>query len=211
MDAEKAAVALSTVERILRKTRPRLRPGGKGFDATAVFLLLFNPLNPHLLAVLKTDTKGYPWRNQVALPGGHVDERDATPLEAAFREVEEELGIPRKEIRYIGSLGHFQTINNKDIEVFAGIWKGRNILSFDKAEIARVLQLPLFALFQIHLARGYHDRLPDVQELVYPIQGVRIWGVTGKILHFFLERLYPAFPSGPARAQPDKRLIREDA
>jgi 8-oxo-dGTP pyrophosphatase MutT (NUDIX family) len=186
------ALDLPAVERILQGIDPVNRPPGQHFDPTVVFLLLFGADHPHILAVLKSDTEGYPWRNQVALPGGHVDEGDATTLDAAYRELEEELAIFRADIRVIGSLGHFQTINNKDIEVFTGVWNGRGDLRFDTAEIARVLPLPLVTLLEVHRARGYHGRLPGVHELVYPVNDVRIWGVTGKILHFFLEHLHPA-------------------
>jgi len=191
----KSTVDLHTVERMLREIRPqkKQRPGCGAFDATVVFLLFFNPDNPHILAVLKSDTEGYPWRNQVALPGGHVDPGDVSALDAAFRELKEEVHIHREEVRFIGTLGHFQTINNKNIEVFLGIWNGRRSLRFDKAEIARILQIPVSTLVQIHAARGYHGRNPGVHELVYPVEDVRIGGVTGKIIHFLLERLYPVF------------------
>jgi len=50
-------------------------PAGNRYRLACVFLLLFEPADPHLLAIQKSDNEGYPWRNQVALPGGHVDER----------------------------------------------------------------------------------------------------------------------------------------
>ncbi len=209
MEAAREPVDLYTVERIIRNMRPSKRSEQEGLSATAVFLVLFDARNPHLLAVLKSDTEGYPWRNQVALPGGHLEEGDATSLDAAYRELEEEVHIRRKDVRYLGALGHFQTINNKDLEVFAGIWNGRGEIRFDKTEIARVLKLPLNTLLQIHAARGYRGRLPGVHELVYPVEDVRIWGVTGKILHFFLERLSPALSEKPSRGERGIEIIRE--
>ena len=76
----------------------------------------------------------------MALPGGHVDKADASPMDAAYRELEEEVNIPRNQIDFIGSMGHFQTINNKDIEVFVGIWNGKGPLAFDSEEIQRVFE-----------------------------------------------------------------------
>ena len=91
----------------------------KNHDCTSVFLLIYHRQRvPYILAILKADTPGYAWRNQVALPGGHIDETDNTPLDAAFRELEEEIGILKCQVAFIGSLGHFQTIQQKDIEVF---------------------------------------------------------------------------------------------
>jgi 8-oxo-dGTP pyrophosphatase MutT (NUDIX family) len=146
-----------------------------------------------MLAVQKADNEGYPWRNQVALPGGHIDEADSSPLDAAFRELREELNIPREQVRLINSLGHFQTINNKDIEVFVGRWDGEGPVRYDPNEIARVLKIPLSSLFQIHLDKNFHGRLPDVHELIYPYIDTEIWGVTGKIVHNLLEKLYPLY------------------
>ncbi len=146
-----------------------------------------------MLAVQKADNEGYPWRNQVALPGGHIDEADSSPLDAAFRELREELNIPRGQVRLINSLGHFQTINNKDLEVFVGRWNGAGPLRYDPNEIARILKIPLSSLFQIHLDKNFHGRLPDVHELIYPYIDTEIWGVTGKIVHYLLEKLYPLY------------------
>jgi 8-oxo-dGTP pyrophosphatase MutT (NUDIX family) len=103
----------------------------KKYDCTCVFFLIYNKNNtPYLLAILKADNPGYAWRNQIALPGGHIDEKDTSPLEAAYRELKEEISISKNQVDFIGSLGHFQTIQHKDIEVFSGIWEGnfKNII-----------------------------------------------------------------------------------
>ena len=91
-------------------------PAPGPYKPTCVFLLLYNLAEPHILAIQKTDTEGYPWRNQVALPGGHLEKEDASPLAGAFRELEEETRISCNRVELIGSLGHYQTINGRDIE-----------------------------------------------------------------------------------------------
>ena len=166
-------------------------PKDASYRLACVFFLLFNTENPSLVTIKKADTEGYPWRNQMALPGGHIDENDPTPLESAYRELKEELNIPRDQVELIGSMGHFQTINRRDIEVFIGIWNGKGQIRYEKAEIARVLEIPVSKLIQIHKERGFNDRMPDVLELTYPVEDVVIWGVTAKILHFFIERIVP--------------------
>ena len=171
--------------------RPGL-PVGADYDSTCVFLLIFNNNGElNILAVQKTDNEGYPWRNQVAFPGGHVDEEDAGPLEAAYRELEEELRIKKGQVELMGTLGHFQTINRKDLKVFVGIWKTREPVSFDQSEISRVLEIPLKDLVRTHIDSKFHGRIPDVFELLYPLKDVTIWGVTARILHHFIELIYP--------------------
>lgn len=164
-------------------------PADQNYDPTSVFLLVFNrDHQPYMLAVLKTDTDGYPWANQVALPGGHIDASDSSPLDAACRELEEEIGISRDQVTCIGSLGHFQTISSKDIEVFLGIWNNhKSPVNHDTREISKILELPMARLLDIHVSRQFNGRSPGVFELLYPVQDVVIWGVTARILHHFLE------------------------
>lgn len=157
-----------------------------------VFLLLFNKDDPHCLAIQKSDTDGYPWRNQVALPGGHIDKTDASPLDAAYRELEEEVNIPPNQVELIGSLGHFQTLTKpRDIEAFVGWWNEEGPVSYDPVEISRVLEIPLKSLIETHVAHGYHGRQFGVKELTYPFRDVVIWGASARIFHHFIERIYP--------------------
>jgi 8-oxo-dGTP pyrophosphatase MutT (NUDIX family) len=121
----------------------------------------------------------------VALPGGHVDPSDATSLDAAYRELYEELGIPRERIDLVGGMGHFQTINCKDIEVFVGAWDGRGTLNTDPTEVARVLEIPLAEVI------AHHRFEKEPIDPVYPFDDVRIWGATARILHYFIDLVSP--------------------
>lgn len=173
-------------------------PAPGPYKPTCVFLLLYNLAEPHILAIQKTDTEGYPWRNQVALPGGHLEKEDASPLEGAFRELEEETRINRDQVELIGSLGHYQTINGRDIEAFIGVWDGTGPVRYDPSEIARILNIPLRPLVQTHHTGNFHNRIPSIDELRYPFEDVVIWGATARILHHLIELLYPLFGSIPA-------------
>lgn len=160
--------------------------------AACVFLLLFEKQEPYILAIQKSDNDGYPWRNQIAFPGGHIDKHDASPMAAAFRELREELDISRNQVEFMGSLGHFQTLTKpRDIEVFVGWWNGKGPVRCDTVEISRVLEIPLRKLVQTHEANGYHGRHPGVKDLTYPFVDVTIWGASARILHHFIELIYP--------------------
>ena len=179
------------LKKIIRKAQLPQPPADTAFQSTCVFMLLFGEDEPRILAIQKSDSEGYPWRNQVALPGGHVDVKDAGPVEAAYRELEEELKITRNQVELIGSMGHFQTINNTDIEVFTGLWNGRGQIQFDSEEISRVLRIPLKELIRIHKESKFHGQIPAIQDLLYPHKDVVIWGATARIIHYFIEILYP--------------------
>jgi len=179
------------LKEIIRKNAMPGLPESNPFQPTCVFLLLFNAEDPHILAIQKTDSEGYPWRNQVALPGGHLEKEDASPLAGAFRELEEETRISRDRVEFIGSLGHYQTINGRDIEAFIGVWDATGPVRYDPSEIARMLNVPLRALVQTHHVGNFHNRIPSIDELRYPVEDVVIWGATARILHQLIELLYP--------------------
>ena len=168
-------------------------PDDRTFKPACVFLLVFDLEEPHILAIQKADSEGYPWRNQVALPGGHLDAEDASPLAGAFRELEEEMSISRDQVEFLGSMGHFQTINNRDIEVFIGLWRAAEPVRHDPAEISRILKIPIRVLVQTHNTKNFHGRIPDIDELRYPFEDVVIWGATARILHHFIELFHPQF------------------
>jgi len=197
-------MVLDTVclQSLVRAAKIPESPAYGKLDATCVFLLLFGEERARcILAIQKSDSQGYPWRNQVALPGGHIDPADSSPEAAAYRELEEELRIPPGQVDLIGSLGHFQTTNQKVIEAFVGVWTGEGPVRYDPAEIARVLEIPLIRLVDIHRRRNFHGRIPDIRELRYPFEDVEIWGATARILHFFIELLYPIYRSAPNPAK----------
>ncbi len=176
---------------IIRKNDTPGPPDHGLYKPAAVFLLLFNLEEPHILAIQKTDSKGYPWRNQVALPGGHLEDGDDNPLEGAYRELEEETRIGRDQVELIGSLGHYQTINGRDIEAFIGVWDATGPVRYDPSEISRIIKIPLRALAQTHHLNNFRNRIPSVDELRYPFEDVVIWGATARILHHLIELLYP--------------------
>lgn len=190
-DLERRFIDFAALKTIVLSTPAPPAPEAGFYKPACVFLLLFNPDNPHILAIQKTASEGYPWSNQVALPGGHLDAEDASPLAGAFRELEEEMSIHRSQVHLLGSIGHFQTINNRDIEAFTGLWSGMGPIAHDPSEISRVLKISLEVLVHTHLLQGFHNRIPDVQELRYPFQDVEVWGATARILHHFIELLYP--------------------
>jgi len=162
-------------------------PDGDLFDPTGVMALFTLNEEIRLMFIRKADKKGYPWANQMAFPGGHRDENDRSTRDTALRELAEEMGIRPENVEVIGTLGHFQTINSKDIEAFIGIWNQKDVIRHDPAEIDRVFHIPMKYLMDIHREKGFHQSLPNVMQLTYPYEDVMIWGVTAKILYHLIE------------------------
>jgi peroxisomal coenzyme A diphosphatase NUDT7 len=185
-----------SLKQALSRAKISPAPGDPSFKKACVFLLLFGEKDPHAFFIQKTDTVGYPWRNQVALPGGHLEKKDPSPLHAAYRELHEETGILKDHVEFLFSLGHFQTIRSIDIEALVGWWNEKDEVRFDSREISRILEVPLATLLQVHAEKGFAGKVPGVEELVYPLGPVKdavIWGATARIVHFFIEAIRPFF------------------
>ena len=177
---------------IVKAVKNSIHPGipkNNGFKPTSVIALITRDIEPCLLFIQKANGINYPWSNQMAFPGGHADLADVDRKETALRELEEEMGISKDHVDTIGSIGHFQTINNRDIEAFVGFWDQNQKIRFDASEIARFFLIPVTYLVKIHIEKHFIGRLPDIDELTYPFKDVVIWGATAKILYHFLEVL----------------------
>ncbi|MCF8093996.1 MAG: CoA pyrophosphatase [Desulfobacteraceae bacterium] len=168
----------------------KVRHADSFFQASVILLLYEKSHEPYILTVLKTETPGYPWSNQVALPGGHMDDTDGDPLETALRELLEELCITPDHLRVAGTMGQFFTIRQTVIECFLALWDNdRSNLRYDPVEISGIMEVPVKSLRDTHESAGFYGRIPDIGELKYPYNGIVIWGVTARMIHFLLEHV----------------------
>jgi 8-oxo-dGTP pyrophosphatase MutT (NUDIX family) len=167
------------------------KPGTEGLKHAATALLIGENSGDSILGILKAESLKYPWGNQVAFPGGIVDETDLSSLHTVLREVEEELGIKR--VKIAGSLGYYMTIRNVCIEVFAGFYDETEKITPLESEIARVVNIPFSNLFDTHMEKNFSGRNPGIDELLYPVEDLTIWGVTARAIHHFLEISAPIF------------------
>ena len=196
------AVNYDSLQKAIQSIPQRAGSTPPGYERDAVCLLLVERAETMILAVQKADRAGYRWRDHVALPGGQVDPLDQDARDAALRELHEELAIDRADVDVFGSLGHFQTYDTKnDLEVVLGCWTRPSPVNIDRREIERVVELSLNNLVKQHLGQRFRGR-PSSQigsALVYDLPDARIWGVTARILHAFLELVL------------NHRLLRQDS
>ncbi len=163
---------------------------GASVKSACVFLLFSEREELYITVILKADNEGYPWANQIALPGGHIDPSDENAAAAAYRELKEELNISGSHVDFIGSMGHFLTINNTQIEVFTGLWDEEETINFDEGEIAKVFTVPLRNFVETHIEKKFSGRIPGWDELIYPVEDAMMWGATAKIFHHLIELIY---------------------
>ncbi|MCB9482282.1 MAG: CoA pyrophosphatase [Desulfobacteraceae bacterium] len=168
-----------------------VKPDIKGIKSAATALLIGKNTGDSILGILKAESPKYPWGNQVAFPGGIVDETDESSLHAVLREIHEELGL--KNVEITGSIGHYMTIRNVCIEVFAGFYDESEKITPLESEISRVVNIPISNLVNTHIDKNFSGREPGLEELLYPVENLTIWGVTARAIHHFLEISFPIF------------------
>ncbi|MCY1031806.1 CoA pyrophosphatase [Corallococcus sp. BB11-1] len=125
---------------------------------------------------------------QYAFPGGGQDAVDATPLETALRETEEELGIARGGVRILGQLDEAPTTSAYRIHPYVGVIPGDGKYVPSPAEVDLVLEVPLVRLMDPAILRvERHAWEGQEHDVHFYTHGEHvIWGATARILRDFL-------------------------
>ena len=140
---------------------------------------------------------------QIAFPGGRREIGDASLMETALREAEEEIGIDRSQVKIAGALTPlYIPVSNFMVYPFVGVTGGDTLFAPQPSEVARIITVPLSYLFtegtRIHTtvspesAKGETLQVPAYQ---LPAGGPLVWGATAMMLSEF-EILYTGKPLG---------------
>ena len=186
-----------TLEQVVALTRARLAVrerrvvvGGPLVKA-AVLVPIVDRGGPFLVFAKRTDRVGT-HRGQISFPGGRVDPGDAGFLEAALRESEEEIGLPREAVEPLGALDDTETVATQFIITpWVGVVRQPVAWQPDGHEIDKVIEVPLAALRdRANLRVEYRERGGAIHEVLFwDYQGETIWGATARILKQYLDVL----------------------
>jgi 8-oxo-dGTP pyrophosphatase MutT (NUDIX family) len=137
-------------------------------------------------------------RGEVSFPGGRMEPGE-TPVEAALREAEEEVGLAPASVTVVGELDHLATVVSRSLIVpVVGTLPGRPRLRPASTEVERVLTVPLAELLR---PDTYHEERWGTPPLDRPLHfflldDETVWGATGFMLH---QLLLIATGSAPTR------------
>ena len=129
---------------------------------------------------------------QVAFPGGKIDATDASPLDAAIREAEEEVGLDRSFIDPIGYLGVYGTgFGFRILPTLARVKPGFK-LSINRSEVDDAFEVPLSFLMNPANHQLHSKEFRGMERSYYamPFAERYIWGATAGILRILYERIY---------------------
>jgi 8-oxo-dGTP pyrophosphatase MutT (NUDIX family) len=129
---------------------------------------------------------------QISFPGGKIDATDASPLDAALREAEEEVGLTREFIDPIGYLDLYGTsFGFRILPTVARIRPGFT-LRINTAEVDDAFEVPLAFLMDPANHQLHSKQFRGVERLYYamPYEERYIWGATAGILRVLYERIF---------------------
>jgi 8-oxo-dGTP pyrophosphatase MutT (NUDIX family) len=129
---------------------------------------------------------------QIAFPGGKIDKGDATPMAAALREADEEIGLADKYIEPIGYLDlYLTTLGYRIVPTLARVRPGFS-LALNRSEVDDTFEVPLAFLMEATNHQRHSREWQGMTRTYYAIPfGERyIWGVTAGILRNLYERIY---------------------
>lgn len=129
---------------------------------------------------------------QVAFPGGRIDPEDASPLAAALREAEEEIGLDRRHVEPLGYLDlYLSGTGFRIMPTVARVTPGFR-LTLNHAEVEDTFEVPLAFVMGPENHQRHSREWRGIMRTYYamPFGDRYIWGVTAGILRNLYERLY---------------------
>ena len=127
-------------------------------------------------------------RGQISFPGGRVDNGEAL-VDAALREMHEEVGIDPSIVEVIGRLDDMVTISGFLVAPFVGVVATRPEYVLQESEVDEIFEVPVEDLLEEGLpeVRYVHHKGSEYPAYFYPTELMEIWGLTGRILKAFLD------------------------
>jgi len=158
------------------------------FPASPIAAAVLVPIidHPSGLTVLLTERashlKHHP--GQISFPGGRIEASDEGPLEAALRETEEEIGLLREHIRFVGYLEPHLVLTGFWITPVVGFVQPGFALALDEREVASTFEVPLTHVLDEanHLSRERLIGETPIRVHDIPYLEHNIWGATAGIL-----------------------------
>jgi 8-oxo-dGTP pyrophosphatase MutT (NUDIX family) len=128
---------------------------------------------------------------QISFPGGRIDLQDGGPREAALREAEEEVGLPREAIEVLGFLDEYFTGTGFRVTPVVALiepftWR------LNAAEVDGAFEAPIERLMQPSLHEEHFREIDGIRRRTYAFRQDHhyIWGVTAGIIRALYDRVY---------------------
>ena len=121
---------------------------------------------------------------QISFPGGRAEAFDASAVDTALRETEEEIGLARAHVDVLGTLPLYFTGTGYAVTPVVALVHPPFDLTADPHEVAEIFEVPLPFLMDGLNHQRILAELADIRRRFYamPYQGYYIWGATAGML-----------------------------
>lgn len=162
-----------------------IEPAFQARSSAAVFVLFTVEDEQAKVVLMRRPRERGRHRGEWAFPGGVREKHDGNLRETAFRETDEELGIPREAINYWGALEPVKTMGTQfEVWPFTGwVDPGTEIIPSDD-EVDEVKMFPLETFTSVSQRRSIYLRRNGIERNLsaYAHEGNVVWGATARIL-----------------------------
>ena len=166
-------------------------PENRKLRPAAVLIPLIERRNETQVILTKRSSRLKHHPGQIAFPGGKVDQSDKDSIDAALREAEEEIGLPRDIVLPLGLLASHETVTQFCVvPVVAQVLEDFSP-SIEAREVDEMFEVPLKFLadpgnytVQNRMWQGRRRNYYTV-----PYGPYYIWGATARILRGLAERM----------------------
>jgi len=183
------------------------KTGDSGNDRMLEIIAQEQPVRPAAVLIPVVDHGGEPTvlltqrsphlsshAGQISFPGGKIDATDASPMDAALREAEEEVGLKREFVEPIGYLDLYGTAFGFRILPTVARVKPGFELTINEGEVVDAFEVPLAFLMNPENHQLHSKEFRGIERSYYamPFAERYIWGATAGILRVLYERIYLA-------------------
>ncbi len=160
-----------------------------GLTPAAVLVAVTDRTEPGVILTQRTETLRK-HAGQVAFPGGRIDPGEDAVI-AALREAEEEIALPRDQVRLVGPVDTYVTATGFSVTPVIGVIPPDLALTPAAAEVADWFEAPLAFLLDPANSQerevDWQGQLRRYYEIMW--NGRRIWGATAAMIVNLSHRL----------------------
>ena len=129
---------------------------------------------------------------QISFPGGKVDAEDKNPVDTAYREAFEEIGLSEKHIKRLGYLDITTTGTNYMILPVVGLINVDFLPKINRNEVEDIIYLPLEFIEHKNNLKYVDKEFNGTRKsfYLYQYKEYSIWGATARILKTLSERFF---------------------
>ena len=129
---------------------------------------------------------------QISFPGGKVDAKDKNPVDTAYREAFEEIGLSEKHIKRLGYLDITTTGTNYMILPVVGLIDIDFLPKINRNEVEDIIYLPLEFIEHKNNLKYVDKEFNGTRKsfYLYQYKEYSIWGATARILKTLSERFF---------------------